>query len=155
MELRDWLIVIIPVILNGSVVFLLQKRFEKRQFSREIKREHTRILLEKVNNSIDLLIQLKSSFNNSNNPFTEEGKLSEDILSHYVNFHESNIKVYNYLSSNDNAFNYLKKDTETIKETGNEMAKGGILTVEKVSEIFDKILAALKNIKKKCENQNI
>ncbi|MCL2402425.1 MAG: hypothetical protein FWC90_07265 [Oscillospiraceae bacterium] len=148
MELKDWLIVIIPVILNGSLVFLLHKRFEKRQFGRDIKREHTRILLKNINNSIDLVAKMKIlAFNGDF--YTENGtKLSENAQLHYVSLNESNIGVFNYLSSNDNVFNFLQKDKKTLEEAANKVAQYDVGAINDV-------LAVLKTIKKKCENQKI
>ena len=147
MEIKDWLILLIPILFNGSVIFILQKRFEKRHFRNEIKREHIRNLLDKVNKSLELFLDLSSDLN----ILQSNKKHVEKFNKKYTQVCESNAEVYRYLDSNESTFKFLTNSMEVFKESAKEMANGNKVA----STLFEKIEATLKEIKVKCENQNI
>lgn len=45
MELKDWILLLVPIFCNGIIIFILQKVFEKRQITRTIKFKYASLLM--------------------------------------------------------------------------------------------------------------
>lgn len=75
MELKDWVLLLVPIFSDGIIIFILQKIFEKRQITRTIKFEYASILRQKVDLSLELhakAIRLCNEGNEENGTIVNE-----------------------------------------------------------------------------------
>lgn len=53
MEVKDWLLLFVPVLCNGLLIFVLQKKFEKKQIAKNIKNEYLSVLRINIDKSLE------------------------------------------------------------------------------------------------------
>lgn len=145
MELKDWILLIVPILFNGIIVFALQKVFEKRQIVRNTKFEYISILRQKIDTALEFHARATRLANESKNIINE---MMNDILQQYIS---SVLDVYYYYIQNKAIFKSLELSMEKIASLINELnrisqqANNGI----EASSIFNNIrdeLMLLKNI---------
>lgn len=119
MEAKDWILLLVPILCNGVVVFLLQKIFERKQITRDIKAEYGRILRQKIDVSLKSYIKAVR-FNNESNTNTSNEDLK--LLQSYV---DSILDVYYYYEENKNIFksNVFEEHMQAISSLLSDLSK--------------------------------
>lgn len=107
MVFKDWLLLLIPIFLNGVIVFVLQKLFEKKQIIRMRKMEYISILLKKIDESLGLHAKITRLANECN---PNSDTISDTIRQYF----DSNLDLYYYYIQNKNIFQSLKGSFENI-----------------------------------------
>jgi len=147
MELKDWVLLLVPIISDGIIIFILQKIFEKRQITRTIKFEYASILRQKVDLSLELHAKAIRLCNEGNE---ENGTIVNETIQQYVN---STLDVYYYYVQNKIVFEALNSNMEHIATLVMELTKYGHqkeINLAEVSMIFNKIRDELMVLKKEC-----
>lgn len=147
MELKDWALLLVPIISDGIIIFILQKIFEKRQITRTIKFEYASILRQKVDLSLELHAKAIRLCNEGNE---ENGTIVNETIQQYVN---STLDVYYYYVQNKIVFEALNSNMEHIATLVMELTKYGHqkeINLVEVSMIFNKIRDELMVLKKEC-----
>ena len=147
MELKDWVLLLVPIISDGIIIFILQKIFEKRQITRTIKFEFASILRQKVDLSLELHAKAIRLCNEGNE---ENGTIVNETIQQYVN---STLDVYYYYVQNKIVFEALNSNMEHIATLVMELTKYGHqkeINLVEVSMIFNKIRDELMVLKKEC-----
>ena len=108
MELKDWILLLVPIFCNGIIIFILQKIFEKRQITRTIKFEYASLLRQKIDLALELhakAIRLSNEDNEDNDTIVKE------TIQQYVN---STLDVYYYYIQNKIVFESFESNMEHI-----------------------------------------
>lgn len=149
MEIKDWILLLVPIFCNGVVVFTLQRIFEKRQIIKTIKNDYALILRQKIDISLELYVDAIRMAN--------EGKSENDIkisetIQKYV---DSVLDIYYYYIQNKVVFEKFDNEMEQIPKLISELRKYKQLKgiqLEKASIIFDEIREELMALKNRCIN---
>lgn len=146
MEVKDWILLLVPIFCNGIIIFILQKIFEKRQISRTIKFEYASFLRQKIDLSLELHAKATRLANEGNDPIVNE------TIQQYVN---STLDVYYYYVQNKIVFKSLDNHMEHIASLVLELTKCSHqkeINLIEFSTIFNKIRDELMVLKKECIN---
>lgn len=147
MELKDWILLLVPILFNGIIVFVLQKIFEKKQIVRTIEFEYTSILRQKIDKALELHAQA-TRLANEGNP--DNDRMINDVIKQYV---DSVLDVYYYHIQNKAIFHSLEESMEKIASLIMELTKksqqANINAIE-FSSIFNNIRDELMLLKNNC-----
>lgn len=147
MELKDWILLLVPILFNGIIVFALQKIFEKKQIVRTIEFEYASILRQKIDKALELHAQA-TRLANEGNP--DNDKMINDAIKQYV---DSVLDVYYYHIQNKVIFHSLEESMEKIASLIMELTKksqqANINAIE-FSSIFNNIRDELMLLKNNC-----
>jgi len=107
MQVKDWIILLVPILCNGVIIFILQKIFEKKQISRTIKFEYASIFRQKIDVSLEVYSNILKLENN--------GNVQEDmIINALQKYIDSVMELYYYYVQNEYLFKVFKNDFERI-----------------------------------------
>lgn len=145
METKDWLMLLIPVICNGVVVFLLQKFFERNQIKQLIKHEYYSELRCKIDVGLELHAKATRIAN--------EGDLNKDeIINKTIQeFFDSCLNVYYYYVQNQIIFSAVEKDCKKLADLIMDLSMGvneHSFTSIQISNKINSIRDILQEIKK-------
>ncbi|MCL2873840.1 MAG: hypothetical protein FWE29_02800 [Defluviitaleaceae bacterium] len=145
---RDWIFLLIPIFLNGVLIFALQKRFEKRQFSNAIKHNHILELLRRIDEALSVMYDIRIYSHNR----TEDPSYVDNFVEKINTLHNKNIDIYFWMEQNENTFRFVKKETADLKEHidwffDNKQGMKEADIAIKLEELFK----ALQEIKAVCE----
>lgn len=147
MEVKDWILLLVPIFCNGIIIFILQKIFEKRQISRTIKFEYGSLLRKKI----DLALELHAKVTRLAN---EGSKGNETIINESLEqYFNSILDVYYYYVPNKvvfEAFNNNMKNIETLVSEFIKYSKQEEINIVEYSNFYNKIRDELMEIKKGC-----
>lgn len=147
MSTKDWILLLIPVLCNGLIIFALQKIFEKRQITRTIKFEYASILRQKIDTSLELHAKATRLANEENN---ENDYLINDTIQKYVN---STLDIYYYYIQNKMVFKSFERHMERVAALVLELTKCSQqeeINLEKFSSVFNQIRDELMILKNGC-----
>ncbi len=147
MELKDWILLLVPIFCNGIIIFILQKIFEKRQITRNIKFEYASLLRQKVDLSLELHAKATRLSNEENE---ENGTIVNETIRQYVN---STLDVYYYYVQNKIVFESFDSHMEYIAALVMELIKCGNqkeINRMEFSNIFNTIRDELMILKEEC-----
>lgn len=147
MELKDWILLLVPILFNGIIVFVLQKIFEKKQIVRTIKFEYTSILRQKIDKALELHARA-TRLTNEGNP--DNDKMINDVIKQYV---DSVLDIYYYYIQNKAIFHSLEKSMKKIASLIMELTKisqQANINVIEFSSIFNNIRDELMLLKNNC-----
>ena len=117
MELKDWILLIVPIISNGIIIFILEKIFEKRRIVRNTKYEYISIMRRKIDISLNLHAQATKKANENENVSSEE---INSLIQQYI---DSCLDVYYYHIQNKIIFksldDYMERMAVLLKEFSN------------------------------------
>jgi len=107
MQVKDWIMLLIPIFCNGVIIFILQKLFEKKQISRTIKFEYASIFRQKIDMSLEMYFNILKFENN--------GNVQEDmIINALQKYIDSVMELYYYYAQNESIFKAFKNNFEKI-----------------------------------------
>lgn len=110
MTQKDWILLVVPILCNGVVVFALQKIFEKKQLAIAAKQKYVSVLQEKIDVALSLFIKVIQS----------SGKDMEQI--NYLNqFVQSFADIHYYYQQNTEILSSIAKDMNKALEVYNKM----------------------------------
>lgn len=147
MESKDWILLLVPILCNGIIIFILQKIFEKRQITRTIKFEYASLLRQKIDLSLELHAKATRLTNEGNEG---NGTIVNETIQQYVN---STLDVYYYYVQNKIVFESFDNHMEHIAALVMELTKCSHqkeINLMEFSIIFNKIRDELMVLKKEC-----
>lgn len=146
MELKDWLMTLIPVFCNGVVVFLLQKLFERKQTKKLILHEYYSVLRSKVDDGLELHAKATRMANEDNDDN------ATDINLTIQEFFSSCLDTYYYYVQNQIVFSAIKHEFDELSHLLLQLSKGvnaHSLSPIEISSQVNSIRDTLQEIKKK------
>ena len=147
MELKDWILLLVPIFCNGIIIFILQKIFEKRQITRTIKFEYASLLRQKI----DLSLELHAKATRLSNEDNEENvTIVNETIQQYVN---STLDVYYYYVQNKIVFESFDSHMEHIAALIMDLTKcihQKEINLMEFCSIINKIRDELMVLKKEC-----
>lgn len=103
MSVKDWVLLLIPILCNGVVVFLLQKSFEKRQLSTTEKYKYVSVLQHKVDDALVLFTKVLQTTGNDS--------IQISFLNQFISGY---CDVFYYYQQNQTIFKALKQYMDEI-----------------------------------------
>lgn len=147
MEAKDWILLVVPIFCNGIIIFILQKIFEKKQITKNIKYEYASLMRQKIDLSLELHAKATRLANEGNE---ENGTIINETIQKYVN---STLDVYYYYVQNKIVFEHFGNRMEHIASLILEIIKCSqqkeINSME-FSRLFNKTRDELMELKKDC-----
>lgn len=147
MGTKDWILLLVPILCNGVIIFILQKIFEKKQITRTIKFEYASLLRQKIDLSLELHAKATRLANEGNN---ENDNIINETIQQYVN---STLDVYYYYVQNKIVFKSFEKHMEQVAVLVLDITKCSHqkeVNLVEFSSIFNKIRDELMILKKDC-----
>lgn len=147
METKDWVLLLVPIFCNGLIIFILQKIFERRQITRNIKFEYASFLRQKIDLSLEIHAKATRLLNEGNN---ENEKVILEILQQYI---DSISDVYYYYVQNKIIFKSFDNHMERMAALVLKLKKYWLpkkINLVKISLILNKIRDELIVLKKDC-----
>lgn len=147
MELKDWILLLVPILFNGIIVFALQKIFEKRQIVRTIKYEYVSELRKRIDISIELHARITRILNEGDH---NKDEMINELLREYVS---SNLDVYYYYIQNKVVFHKLDVQINQIAYLVQEMVECSHhknIDIENFGRLVNEIRDVLMVVKKMC-----
>lgn len=146
MELKDWILLLVPIFCNGVVVFALQKIYERKQAKRLIQNEYYSGLRARI----DLALELHAKATR----LTNEGNIGNDELIYSViqKFIDSCLDVYYYYVQNKIIFISVERDVEKIAVLIMQLSEAQRqhdLSTTKMSNVLNELRDILQLMKKK------
>lgn len=148
MSVKDWILLLVPILCNGVVVFILQKIFEKKQLSLTEKYKYISILQQKVDNALALFVKVLQTTGND----AEQIRWLNQFISGYCD-------VYYYYQQNQTLLKSLGKYMEELIKN-HEQIKSSQLRVNdtehdleiriQMESLFRKIYELLQSIQNDC-----
>lgn len=153
MSTKDWILLLVPILCNGIVVFLLQKAFEKRQLALTEKYKYVSIMQQKVDNSLSLFMKVLQT---SDDDLVQINWLNQFIASYcdVFYYYQQNKLIFKSL---DNHMNKLIKKHEQIKsiqskgDNDKNIPNTGIL----MESLFREIYELLQEIQNDCLQRKV
>lgn len=153
MNTKDWILLLVPILCNGIVVFLLQKAFEKRQLALTEKYKYVSIMQQKVDNSLSLFMKVLQT---SDDDLVQINWLNQFIDSYgdVFYYYQQNKLIFKSL---DNHMNKLIKKHEQIKsiqskdDNDKNIPNTGIL----MESLFREIYELLQEIQNDCLQRKV
>lgn len=147
MELKDWVVLLVPIFFNGIIVFVLQKYFEKRQLSKAIKNEYASHLRIIIDESLELHAKATQLANEGDN---NNDLQINDLIKQFVN---RTLDVYYYYVQNKIIFSLLDDSMEQIAKLVLDLTNCSHqqpVNSEKFSSLCNSIRDELMILKKSC-----
>lgn len=147
MGTKDWILLLVPILCNGVIIFILQKIFEKKQITRTIKFEYASVLRQKIDLSLELHAKATRLANEGNN---ENDNIINETIQQYVN---STLDFYYYYVQNKIVFKSFEKHMEQVAVLVLDITKCSHqkeINSVKINLIFNKIRDELMILKKDC-----
>lgn len=147
MEAKDWILLIVPIFCNGVIIFILQKIFEKKQITKNIKYEYASLMRRKIDLSLELHAEATRLANEGNE---ENGTIINETIKKYF---DSTLDVYYYYVQNKIVFEHFSDRMEHIASLIMEMNKCSQqkeIDFMKFCHFFNKIRDELMELKKDC-----
>lgn len=136
MEVKDWLLLFVPVLCNGLLIFVLQKNFEKKQIAKNIKNEYLSVLRINIDKSLETYAMATRLSNEKN--------LDIEIVKLFI----SNVQdVYYYYFQNKNIFEPLDDNVAHIAELLGKLSHDDPI---KYSCILKEVYDSLLKLKGQC-----
>lgn len=150
MTIKDWIFLIIPILFNGIIIFLLQKRFEKKQFLLAEKSKYISTMQQKVDIALESFIKVVQ--------MTGNDSLQISLLNKFI---ESYTNIFYYYQQNITLFKYLEKQMDELVETHERIIKTQDDLNNKnnletqLEPLFVKIYDLLQSIQNECINNKV
>lgn len=103
MEAKDWILLFVPILSNGVIIFIFQKIYEQRQLSIMELHKYVSILLQKVDNALSKFINIMESIN-----------FGTDQVQSFSQFIGSYREVVFYYQQNKGLLKSFEKDINRI-----------------------------------------
>lgn len=136
MEVKDWILLFVPILCNGLLIFILQKIFEKKQITRNIKNEYLSVLRLKIDKTLETYATATRLSNEKN--------IDIEIVKLYI----SNVQdVYYYYIQNKNIFKSLYDNMDRIAKLLGELSHDDPIKYNcNLNEVYDSLL----KLKEQC-----
>ncbi len=151
MNTKDWILLIVPILCNGVIIFILQKIFERKQLSISEKYRYVSVMLRKVDDALALFIKVVQT-------------TGHDQISWLYKFINSYSNVFYYYQQNQELLKSLKSymdelanEDEKIKNNKDKLENTKIDFETKVcmESSFRKIYELLQSIQNDCINYKV
>lgn len=136
MEVKDWILLFVPILCNGLLIFILQKIFEKKQITRSIKNEYLSVLRLKIDKALETYATAIRLSNEKN--------LDIEIVNLYISNAQD---VYYYYIQNKNIFKFLCDNMDYIAKLLGELSHDDPIKYNRnLNEVYDSLL----KLKEQC-----
>ncbi len=153
MSAKDWIILLVPILCNGVIIFILQKIFERKQLITSEKYEYVFIMLKKVDEALSLFIKATQS--------TGDDIVQNNYLNKFIN---SYCDIFYYYQQNQKLFKVLKdymveivSEHEKLKKELDTLGNNEISpeTKTRVGTGYYRIYELLQSIQNDCINYKV
>ena len=147
MSTKDWILLLVPIFCNGIVIFVLQKIFEKKQISNNIKNDYASVLRRKIDISLDLHAKATRLANEAN---SKNDSLITKAIQEYV---DSVLDVYYYYIQNKilfKSFDNQMENLSTLIVSLTDCSHQKETNVAKLCSLINEIRDVLMNVKTVC-----
>ncbi|MBQ8188512.1 MAG: hypothetical protein IJZ44_01910 [Lachnospiraceae bacterium] len=148
---KDWILLLIPILFNGIIVFILQKISDKKQIIRAIKMDYASVLRQKIDISLSLHARTTRLVNEGN---PSNDSLIRETTQQYV---DSVLDVYYYYIQNQLTFKSFDSQIQKIASQIMQLMECSHHTptnLELYSALFNKIKDDLLILKNNCIKLN-
>lgn len=153
MSTKDWILLLVPILCNGLIVFLLQKTFERRQLVLTEKYKYVSVMQQKVDNALALFIKVTQT--------TGDDSVQISWLNQFISNY---CEVYYYYQQNQTLFKTLKNHMDELSKT-HEQIQSEQLRMENnrhslearhhMESLFRRIYELLQSIQSDCIQRKI
>lgn len=149
MNTKDWILLIVPILFNGVIIFILQKIFERKQLAISEKYRYVSVMLRKVDDALALFMKMIQT-------------TDDELVSWLKKFINSYSNVFYYYQQNKELFKSLESymdelanEHEKIIKIKVETEKFDFETKASMDSIFRKIYELLQSIQNDCINHKV
>ncbi len=114
MVIKDWILLVVPILFNGIVVLVLQKIFEKKQFIRSMKMQYVSEMIRRIDISLEAHSKA-TRLSNEKNPNNEKA-INESVWL----FINNGFDIYYYNVANKNIFS---SQSSRFERLGNQLVE--------------------------------
>lgn len=146
MQLKDWILLIVPILCNGVIVFILDKIFEKRQTIHAIKLDYANCLRQKIDTALYLhtkALQLNQSVNSDTIAVSK-------ILSEFIDASADVFYYYGQDKSVLSSFESIMKKLAADIQSAVDYIRGSNINESKYFSLIQNIRDTLLQAKEKC-----
>lgn len=148
MSTKDWILLLVPVLLNGVVVFLLQRIFERKQLALNKKYEYVSVMQQKVDNALASFIKVIQTTGNDSVQISWLNQFISDYSEvHY--YYQQNQVLFKHLKNHMDelikAHEQLQKDQLKIGNTEHNLE-----TKIHMESLYRRIYELLQSIQNDC-----
>ena len=147
MTLKDWILLLVPILSNGIIVFTLQKIYEKKQLIKDSKRAYVIKFKEQVDTALALQAQIVDMITNAE---SEDGNSIYQVMQQFIDI----IKKMVYFQYQNHALlKPLKEKTQQLANLTNEMTdfiKSKCFDIEEFNRVFSDIKNTLNELQLYC-----
>lgn len=152
MEKKDWILLLVPIVCNGLIVYFVQRFFDKKKekdnLIRDIKMNYYTALRTKIDDALSLhsdLCHMSNSADCNNN----------ELLIKIRGYTDSAHCVYDYYRANFKVFKSFEEEAEELSELMFGLSKRqNEINLQELSTYLNEIRDVLSKMKDKCINLN-
>ena len=146
MTLKDWILLLVPILSNGIIVFALQKIFEKKRLVRDNKRVYITNFKEYVEKALELHMQIAIVFGAESIDY----KLVEQTMTQFI---ENVQKIAHFQYVNQSLLKPIEEKTQQLVDMTNNMTNYIKQNdYEKLSCVYQNIKCILDDLQHYCVN---
>lgn len=146
MEIKDWILLLVPILCNGIIIFAFQKNFEKRQMIMMEKNKYVSVLQQKVDEALSMYAEM-----------LQAPKNGAEIIQYTNEFINGYSKVFFYYQQNKMLLKPFSQNIEKINEIHEQIISVQRLenSVSHIEKYFIQIYEQLQIIQNKCINHKL
>lgn len=153
MSAKDWILLLVPILCNGVLVFFFQKTFERNQLAFIEKYKYVSIMQQKVDDALALFVKLLQT--------KDDESMQIDFFNRFIS---SYCDVYYYYQQNQTLFESLKNKMKEIEKTHKQIqsdqlqlgnTKQGLEAVIRIEPHIYRIYELLQSIQSDCIQHKI
>jgi len=153
MTQKDWILLVIPILCNGVVVFILQKIFERRQLTIIAKQKYVSALQDKIDVSLLLLVKVIQTTGNDIEQINFLNRFAQSFADiHY--YYQQNTVVLRAIDKDMkkglDAYNRMQEISQDLKNSTN-----GYALINELQDQLRTLHHLLQKIQTKCINYKI
>lgn len=148
MSTKDWILLIVPILCNGVVVFILQKTFERKQLAMSEKYKYVSVIQQKVDNALALFMKVLQTTGDDLVQVSWLNKFINgycDVFYYYQQNKELLKSLQNYMDELISEHEQIKKDQLILDNT-----ESGFEAKVHMEDRFLKIYELLQSIQNDC-----
>ena len=153
MTQKDWILLLVPILCNGVVVFILQKIFEKRQLAISAKQKYVLVLQEKIDIALALFMNVIQATNDDLTQITYLNQFAKSFtVIHY--YYQQNISIFKAIRKDMDKAAAVYEKIQIIHQKLVEDDNDISLKIQH-EDLFRTLYLLLQKVQKKCINYKI
>lgn len=149
MSTKDWILLLVPVLLNGVVVFLLQRIFERKQLTLTKKYEYVSVMQQKVDNALTSFTKAIQAVGNDSVQIIWLNQFMSDYSDVYYYYQQNQI-LFKQLKPHMDELIKLHKQIESNQPKIKNAEPGYEEVVKYMQLLYLRIYELLQSIQSDC-----